>query len=402
MNINFLITHPSHISPGSFYRPYEMAKNLIDLGHETKILTPFGDDVDRINDVPIQKINTKNSIINIGESTYETFRKVIYNKRLSSFIPYDKILLSLSEKIFSGLENCLDNSVNVIQAEQEVASLVAIKIGKKLKIPIIFDVHNIWPEELVSTGHIKKTQPIFQKLMDMEKKIMDDVDHVIVVNNFMQNYIVENFQIDISKITVVPPGGQLLSNKKQSNDSLKKIIYAGLVNPREHVDLFVKSIPYIQKSYPQTKFIISEKGESINEIKNLCDSLSVKPQFYWFKSRDKARELIQECYIGALPSNDDVGRKLGTPLKLFEYISHGLPVVANDISAWSSIIKDENIGILTKDDPKDFADGFNFLLNDSNLYEQIQQNIQNLLERKYSWAHHTKNLLVPLYQKLLK
>ena len=109
MNINFLITHPSHISPGSFYRPYEMAKNLIDLGHGTKILTPFGDDVDRINDVPIQKINTKNSIINIGESTYETFRKVIYNKRLSSFIPYDKILLSLSEKIFSGDVASSDN-----------------------------------------------------------------------------------------------------------------------------------------------------------------------------------------------------------------------------------------------------------------------------------------------------
>jgi len=402
MRVSFIITHPSHGSPGSFYRPYEMAKNLEFLGIQSKIFTPFEDDVKRIKDVSIEKLDSKDSFLNIGESMYGTFRKIIYNKKLSSFVPYDKLLLSLSNKICNSLETSITNT-DIIQAEQEVASLAAIKIGKKFKIPVVADIHNIWPEELVSTGHLKKDSQSFKNLMNIEKTIMTEATHIIVVNEFMQEYIIENFSVDKSKITIVPPGGQILfdeNNISDKNTISKKIIYAGLVNPREHVDLFVKSIPYIQENFPNTEYIISEQGESANDIKKLCTNLSIKPNFYWFESRDEARKLIQECFLGALPSKDDIGRKLGTPLKLLEYFSHGLPVVANDVSSWSKIIKDEKVGILTNDDPKDFADGFTYLLNDKTEYENFRKNIHSLIEKKFNWKHHTSNILIPLYQKL--
>ena len=57
MNIDFVITHLSHGSPGSFYRPYELLKELISQGNNGRLLTPFTQDMNSINDVPINLIS---------------------------------------------------------------------------------------------------------------------------------------------------------------------------------------------------------------------------------------------------------------------------------------------------------------------------------------------------------
>ncbi|RZD38580.1 MAG: hypothetical protein CXT78_14830 [Thaumarchaeota archaeon] len=404
MNVRFVVTHLSHGSPGSFYRPYEMAKQLQYHNIDAKIFTPSEEDVKNIRDVPMMmlpNIGQKFKITNFG---YHAMRKFVYNKFLSNIIPYDKLLISLSNKISKSLEKSLDANIDIIQGEQEVAALASIKVGKKLGIPVTVDIHNIWPEELVTTGHIKRNSNVFKNLMNLEQEIVDNADHIIVVNDFMKNYVISNFKTDQNKLTIIPPGGEIIYNNpekiNQSRFMNKKIIYSGLVNPREHVDLFIKSMPIISKKHLNTKFIVAEKGESINEIKNLCKKLSVKPNFYWFESRDKARSLLKECYVATLPSKNDIGRKLGTPLKLLEYMSNGLPVVANDVGSWCDIIHDEKIGILTKDNPKDFADGINTLIEDEKMYVRMQNNMINLMNRKFSWKLHVEQLLLPLFKKI--
>jgi len=53
MKITFVINQLSHQSPGSFYRPYEMAKNIQNFGNECNILTPYKEDVKNYSDVPL-------------------------------------------------------------------------------------------------------------------------------------------------------------------------------------------------------------------------------------------------------------------------------------------------------------------------------------------------------------
>jgi glycosyltransferase involved in cell wall biosynthesis len=404
MNVRFVVTHLSHGSPGSFYRPYEFAKQLISQGINAKIFTPSEEDVKNITDVPMISLPNFGQKLKISNFGYHGIRKFVYSKFLSPIIPYDKLLLSLSNKISNSLEKSLDIHPDILQGEQEVGALASIKVGKKLGIPVTVDIHNIWPEELASTGHIKRNSTVFKNLMNIEQKIVENADHVIVVNDFMKNYIMSNFKVDDDKLTIIPPGGEIIHQNHEKINHFrfmnKKIVYSGLVNPREHVDLFIKSIPEISKKHSNIKFVVAEKGESINEIKNLCKKLSVNPDFYWFESRNKARSLLKECYVATLPSKNDIGRKLGTPLKLLEYMSNGLPVVANDVNSWCDIIREEKIGILTKDDPKDFAAGINSLIEDEKMYTRMQTNMINLMNKKFSWKLHVEQLLLPVFKKI--
>jgi len=403
MKVAIVVTQLSQDSPGSFYRPYEMAKELSKLGILNQILTPFSTDIQNFHDVSMKLIPTIAGKLMLSDFAYRSIRKIVYNKRLSNIISYDKFLQSSSEKIAIGLEKCLDERPEILQGEQEVAALACIKIGKKIGVPVVADIHNIWPEELVATGYLKRESNAFKNLMKLEKSIVENADGIISVNEFMKEYLISQFDVDPHKISIIPPGGQVLfdiDEKLRLKSQTKKVIYGGLVNPREHVDLFVKSMPYVHSKSPSTKFILSKKGESAKEIKSLCNSLNLKPDFYWFQSRDKARKLFKSCYIGILPSKNDIARKLGTPLKLLEYISNGLPVVANDIGSWCNIIKENKIGILTDDNPKDFADGICILLEDKELYQEIQQNILKLLNEKYNWKISIQNILLPMYKKL--
>lgn len=405
MKVNFVVTHLSHGSPGSFYRPYEIVKELSNQGINAKIFTPFEQDVKNFKDIQMKLLPNISSKLFVSNFVYNRLRNIIYNKYISKLVSYDKFLKSSSDRIAKSLDNLENNSPDIIQAEQEVAALACLKFGKKNNIPVVVDVHNIWPEELVSFGLLKQSSQVFKNLMNLEKEIIEGASAIIAVNDFMKDYLVSNFNADKKNIIVIPPGGELIY--KDDIDILntqrfqsKKIVYAGLVNPREHVDLFVKSIPHIKKAFPKTEFIISEKGENVKEIKNLCKQLKINPRFYWHQSREKARQMLKTCYVGALPSRDDIPRKLGTPLKLLEYISNLIPVVANDVGSWCNLIKKHEIGILTNDDPKEFSKAILTLLSDEDLYRKMQINMINLLKDAFSWKNHVGKTLIPLYQKI--
>lgn len=157
----------------------------------------------------------------------------------------------------------------------------------------------------------------------------------------------------------------------------------------------------VYTKHPNSKFIISDKGSDIKNIKNLCKTLPTKPEFYWFKSRNEARNLLKKCHVGILPSANNVVRKLGTPLKLLEYMSHGIPIVANGVDSWSKIIYEEKIGILTDDDPQEFANGICTLIEDEKKYMDIQSNMIKLIKEKFNWKTNVEKALIPFYKKLM-
>jgi glycosyltransferase involved in cell wall biosynthesis len=405
LKIDFVVTHLSHSSPGSFYRPYEMAKKLQNHGFSSRILTPFESDVSYFSNVQMKKIPSSSDFLKISDVGYQAVRKFLNNKTLLKLFSPVKFIEKAASSLEKNIEKIYSSKPDIIQAEQDVAALACSKLSKKLGIPYIVDLHNVWGEELVSLGLISEDDSIYNEYYHLLGTVLEECNQILVVNDFMKSFIEKKINVSSKKIHVVPPGGEILVSSDMEKLNIerfknKKFIYAGLVNHREHVDLFVKSIPYVKTQIKQCDFIIAEKGESIGEIKNLCRQLSVDPSFYWFNSRDDARNYIQKSIVGAMPSIDDLPRKLGTPLKLLEYLSLGIPVVANDIGSWCNIIQENNLGKLCSDDPKDFADAMLSLVEDIDNYSAIQKNGFEFIKTKHNWETIVTEKLIPVYQSL--
>ena len=90
-----------------------------------------------------------------------------------------------------------------------------------------------------------------------------------------------------------------------------------------------------------------------------------------------------------------------SPMKLFEYMAAGIPVVASDFPLWRKIVEDAKAGMVVDPlNPQAIAAAVEQLISDTALAEEMGRNGRKAVEEQYNWNHEEKELL-KIYQSLL-
>ncbi|HVM59158.1 MAG TPA: glycosyltransferase family 4 protein [Candidatus Paceibacterota bacterium] len=104
------------------------------------------------------------------------------------------------------------------------------------------------------------------------------------------------------------------------------------------------------------------------------------------------------CYLRAadalvLPNsaNDEDSARFTSPMKLFEYLASGTPVVASDVPSVREVLDESTALFVAPDDPEALAHGVERVLNDSNAISRAHTG-KRLAER-YSWAARAHAIL---------
>ena len=109
---------------------------------------------------------------------------------------------------------------------------------------------------------------------------------------------------------------------------------------------------------------------------------------------DRVPAVLADASVALLPLPDEpVARLFTSPLKLFDYMAAGVPIVASDLPALREILRDEENALLARpDDPEDFAKAVRRLLADRALAERLgRQARADVLG--YSWDARARALL---------
>jgi glycosyltransferase involved in cell wall biosynthesis len=394
MRVAFIFLHPFAGSLGSTIRLRELATHLTKYEVESIIFTPYEKNQTISQGVNVISVGGTLHKLGLAAYVYRFSKFAYYNQFfIKYFLTSNKMQTKIAKNNASPIIKALKQSnAQIIQVEQDFAIPTAIEVKKKSGLPLIADLHNITSEELVASGAIKRDSNEFHKLQEMLKNNLAQVNEVIVVSNSMKDYIVTNYAIPPEHVHIVPPGGNSRELTKKVS-AHPKVVYSGMVAYREYVDLFVKSMPLIKEKIEDAEFYITNKGEDLKKIKRLAKKLHVAPFFFWYPKKEDFTNFLSSCDIAVLPSSSDLAREMGTPAKLFDYLSVGLPVVANDVGAWSSIIDSEKVGILTKDNPHDFADAIINLINNPGKRQKFSNNALNLVKDRYNWDSSSQALL---------
>jgi glycosyltransferase involved in cell wall biosynthesis len=399
LKIGFIVTFLSHGNPGSIVRIQEISKYLYKSKVSTTILTPYAEDIVNLSDNDVQLIPTTISNIGISSMAYRVASKMGSIRLGSNLLLSNQSIRRMVEVVRKGLQRVLrDTRFDILHAVQPYAALACTSLIKEFNLPLVTDLHNVWPEEAVAESMAEINDKTFNRLRNIEQTIIDSSAAITVVSDFMKSYVVNKYSTANKPVIVVPPAGPILQ-KRQEIIKENNVIYAGSVHPREHVDLFAYSIPFIKQP---ASFFISNYGRALSNIKKITKRSGYPPVNYvWFKTRYEVLEFMERSKLAALPSQNDITRQLGPPLKLFDYMACGLPVVANDIGGWSEMIKREQIGILTSDDPKDYAQAVDIIMSDDTLWHKMHSNAMKLIKTKYNWQKVAEDILVPLYTNVL-
>ncbi len=89
------------------------------------------------------------------------------------------------------------------------------------------------------------------------------------------------------------------------------------------------------------------------------------------------------------------------PIKLFEYMSAGLPVIASDFPIWREIVGEGQAGILVDPfDPRSIADAIEWVLAHEAEAELMGERGRSLVSKRYNWEAESAKL-ISLYRRLL-
>jgi glycosyltransferase involved in cell wall biosynthesis len=90
------------------------------------------------------------------------------------------------------------------------------------------------------------------------------------------------------------------------------------------------------------------------------------------------------------------------PVKMFEYMSAGLPIIASDFPQWRAIVEDSSCGLLVDPmDPAAIASAMEYLLTHPQEAEEMGRRGRIAVQTKYNWQTQERKLL-DLYAELLE
>ncbi len=162
-----------------------------------------------------------------------------------------------------------------------------------------------------------------------------------------------------------------------------------------NLDLLVESFALVVERVPDAKLVLIGDGRTRRTIEQkVCDSgLQNAVIFTGSVHHQKVPQLFAATDIAVCPFSRSYAGKGGTPLKLFEYMAAGKPVVATKMNQIQDVMQDGETGILIEpDDVNGFANAIVNLFNQPGERERLGRNAQHVATTEYSWERYAERL----------
>lgn len=252
-------------------------------------------------------------------------------------------------------------------------------LKKYLNLFIIYEAHEIFS--------LKN-----KKLYKIEKNLLNTSDLIICITERLKKEILTIFQIDSQKIHVIPDAvrDDWLNIK---NEKEEYIFYAGSLKKWKGVDVLIKAMKYL----PGEKLLIAGNGEEFSNLQNMVkkENLQDRIKFLGYIPHTEIPKFLSKAKILVLPNVEEDTSVFTSPLKLFEYMAAGKPIVASDIPSLREILKHEENAYLVKPrNPIVLAEGIKKVLYDKKLRRKISLKAKEEV-KKYTYsirAQKIKNL----------
>lgn len=268
-----------------------------------------------------------------------------------------------------------------------VAAAVLILLRPFFKFRFSLDITDIHAEYILIGKRSVFETLVTPLLLFIEYKIIKLADNITVASYAMKKVLVEH-GANSNKIDVVYDGAE---TNRIPTDKLKdyyfNIIHLGLTDKQHGVDILIKALPMVVKTFHQLKCFIVGDGRELENIKSLARELDVYDNcvFTGQLPCQEAREYLKMANLGIIPRRDNLPNRIVTTLKLLEYWSSGTCVVSSRLEAITEIgHEDVDIKYFEAGNPDDLAEMIINLLSSKELVEQFRKN-GICTAHKYSW-----------------
>ena len=219
------------------------------------------------------------------------------------------------------------------------------RIAKKLGVPCICEVRDLWPEVFFLGGLMKETSLLGKILLRYERKIYEKADTLLFLKEGDHTYITDHKwdtsnggKIDMSKCAYVNNGVDLSLFDKRVGDNVFsdedlesdkfKIVYCGAIRPVNNVGML---LDVAKKLDDNCLFIIYGTGNRLEELRQRVIDENIKNvRFKGYVENKYIPYILSKSSLNILNYSGSTYNwsRGNSSNKLFEYLASGKPVVS--------------------------------------------------------------------------
>ncbi len=218
----------------------------------------------------------------------------------------------------------------------------------------IFETHDFFMDLSIRDD----IQHWMNKRSRVEKKYFPKLHGMICLNRFQKELYSE--RLDLQHIAIFPTGLNRLFHHEA--ETSKRIIYVGSLEKRLGIRNLASLIKNVDASI-EILVVGGKNNEEIRDFENLFEGeLPDNVKLLGWLNKHDLNKTLSKGGLALLPHEDTFfTRYMTVPLKLFDYFSHGIPIISTDLPAMKEWI-DDKTGFLANwnnlDDILTFIDSY--------------------------------------------
>jgi glycosyltransferase involved in cell wall biosynthesis len=367
------------IAPEPFFEPrgtpfseYHRIRALTELGHTVDLVTyPFGKDVS----MP-------------GLRVFRCARPpFIHDVRIGP--SFAKIPLDLAIT-WTTIRRVIAERYDVIHSHEE-GSFIGVLLAGLLGLPHLYDMHSSLPQQLSNFSFTRSA--LLTRLFGWMERFVIRRSRVVIV-------ICPQLEETVRAIDTVVPV-VLIENAPGSGDSpvegsgaavrtalgiesrAPMVLYTGTFEHYQGLDLLFAAARLVKAVRPNVKFVLAGgRPEQVAEAASAIarEGLSNHVILAGQRPAEEIPRFLDAANVLVSPRSTGTN----TPLKIYQYLRSGRPIVATRLLTHTQVL-DDDVAVLTAATPEGFAEGILKAINDPALSRAVGARAQLLAETKYSY-----------------
>lgn len=257
----------------------------------------------------------------------------------------------------------------------EEAAFPALLLGRRARIPVIYDMQSSLPEQLAQRWFFR-IRVVRAALEASERWLLRGVSAVMSsmglaarVRAAAPRTHVGEWVYGSEPHTVDREHVERLRAELRIPEHARLVVYAGTFEDYQGLPALVSAIPAVCRSVPNAVFVFIGSGPNESTaVERKAAELNLDGRVRLLPRQPRERVPAFLAMADVLVSPRVYGQNL--PLKIFDYLAAGRPIVATDIPAHRSLLTPER-AMLVPPSAEGLASGIRDVLLDSALAERL-------------------------------
>jgi colanic acid biosynthesis glycosyl transferase WcaI len=301
--------------------------------------------------------------------------------------------------------------VVIATSPQLLVGLSGWWIARWKRVPLVFEVRDLWPESLAAVGVGDHMSMLHRSLAKVAGFLYRQSNRVVVVTPAFADHLREHWQVPQEKIAIVENGVEAELFSPQAGNDLRHelgadgkfvVCYIGTMGMAHGLETLVEAAAQLQSAKPEILFLLVGEGADKERIQALARSRGLTNlRFVDQQPREKIPAYIRTSDACLVLLKKTELFKTVIPTKMLEFMSCARPVILGVDGQARKILDAAQAGIFVEpENAGDLVRAITRLAADASLRESLGRNgRRHILE--YFSRRQTAKTYIEVLESLL-